>query len=125
MTKILIIGAGGFAGAILRYLTSVFITAVFTKPFIPLGTLTVNIIGSFIMGAGNGFIMFHANIPENLRFFLLVGLLGAFTTYSTFSMEAFFLFNENNPAAMFLYIFIHLLLGIGAAAAGYYLMKVI
>ncbi|MDY0132077.1 MAG: fluoride efflux transporter CrcB [Desulforegulaceae bacterium] len=123
MVKLLFIGAGGFFGSILRYLVSVLILELFPRPFIPLGTLLVNIIGSFLMGITNGYINYHSMIPENLKYLLLIGFLGAFTTYSTFSIEALFLFKDNNFIILFLYIFIHLLFGIGSAAAGFYLMR--
>lgn len=123
MVKIMIIGCGGFVGAVLRYLVSLFVTRLFSQPLIPLGTLSVNIIGSFIMGASNGYIAFHSMIPENLRYLLMVGFLGAFTTYSTFSIESFFLLKDNNIYLMSLYILVHLICGIGSAVLGYYAMR--
>ncbi|MCB9482152.1 MAG: fluoride efflux transporter CrcB [Desulfobacteraceae bacterium] len=125
MVKLIFVGTGGFFGAVLRYLVSIFITELFPRPLVPLGTLTVNIIGSFIMGLANGYMIYHSMIPENLRYLLLAGFLGAFTTYSTFSIEAVFLLKDNNFIVMSLYIFLHLLLGIGSAAAGFYLMRVL
>ncbi|MGM0418101.1 MAG: fluoride efflux transporter CrcB [Thermodesulfobacteriota bacterium] len=123
MLKIIIVGAGGFAGAVLRYLTTLFVTYFFPNPLIPLGTLAVNITGSFLMGAASGYMIFHSVIPENLRYLIITGFLGAFTTYSTFSVESFFLFKENNLSVMTLYILLHLILGIGAVVSGYYLMR--
>lgn len=125
MFKIIIIGTGGFAGAVLRYFVSLLITRSFPQSYIPLGTLGVNIIGSFLMGLGNGYISFHADLPENLRFLILVGFLGAFTTYSTFSMEAFTLMKDNGFLQMFTYIFLHLTVGLGAVMSGFYLMRLI
>jgi CrcB protein len=77
------------------------------------------------MGLANGYMIYHSMIPENLRYLLIAGFLGAFTTYSTFSIEAVFLLRDNNFFVMSIYIFLHLLLGIGAAAAGFYLMRIL
>ncbi len=125
MLKLFIVGTGGFFGAVLRFMVSALITDFFPAPFIPLGTFSVNVIGSFLMGVANGYLFFHSLMPENLRYLLMTGFLGAFTTYSTFSIEAFFLFNENNFSGAVIYIFLHLILCIGSAAGGYYLMRII
>lgn len=125
MTKLFIIGCGGFFGAVLRYLVSLLVTKIFPQSLIPLGTLSVNIFGSFLMGACNGYMMFNTMISENLKYLLMAGFLGAFTTYSTFSIEAFFLLKDNGFYLMSFYIFLHLILGIGAAMAGYFLMRFI
>jgi len=87
---LIIIGAGGFLGAVLRYS----ISSIVTKGDFPYGTLLVNFIGSFILG----FILFVSfysgyDSPE-VRNFLAIGLLGAFTTMSTFSYETVAFLNE-------------------------------
>jgi len=87
------IGIGGFIGAILRFL----ISGVFQSKaaVFPLGTLGVNIIGSFLMG----FIMYSSEFgglfSEETRVFLTVGILGSFTTMSAFSYESFKLLEQN------------------------------
>lgn len=87
MHSILLIGIGGFIGAILRYLVSTGIQN--GSETFPYGTLAVNIIGSFLLSL----IMFASEsytfIDEKTRIFLTIGLLGAFTTMSTFSFETF------------------------------------
>ena len=93
MQKFFLVGLGGFIGAILRYYVSGLIqTLSFT---FPIATLVINISGSFCLG----FIMFsseHAQIfDSNTRLFLTIGLLGAFTTMSTFGFESFKLLEQN------------------------------
>ncbi len=88
MHQIISIGIGGALGAILRYLVSGGVHSVMGKEF-PYGTLSVNVIGSFIVGIL--FVLFTTNeaIPEIVKISVLVGMLGAFTTFSTFSLDTF------------------------------------
>jgi CrcB protein len=95
---ILAIGSGGFLGAILR----AYITSSVNKIFphdLPFGTLSVNLIGSFILGCLFAY-FYTANIPVTLKSFLTTGMMGALTTYSTFAMETYFLLNTNILLAM-------------------------
>jgi len=88
---ILYVGLGGFIGAVFRFLLS---AAIQGSSRFPLGTLGVNILGSFTLS----FITYSAEksmaLPESSRLFLAVGMLGAFTTMSTFSLETFRLVEE-------------------------------
>lgn len=79
------IGAGGFLGAILRFLMTQQVQLLFSKDF-PYGTLLVNALGSFLLGFLSHY-LFTLPLHEALRMGLTVGILGAFTTFSTFSME--------------------------------------
>lgn len=115
--KILLIGAGGFLGAISRYLMTQGAMTVFGNK-IPYGTMIVNVLGSFIMGMVFVFAMEKTYISEQMRFFIAVGFLGAFTTYSTFSLESISLLGKGTYGLAAVYIFGNLLLSIGAALAG-------
>ncbi|THB70482.1 MAG: fluoride efflux transporter CrcB [Gammaproteobacteria bacterium] len=88
MQQLISIGIGGAIGAILRYLVSGGVHTFMGKDF-PYGTLSVNVIGSFVVGVL--FVIFATNdtIPELLKISVLVGMLGAFTTFSTFSLDTF------------------------------------
>lgn len=89
--SLIIIGSGGFIGAILRVKSIELINAYFSFS-IPLGVIFVNIFGSLIAG---GIVATFTNYDnDNLRSFLMLGLLGAFTTYSTFAIESIFLINQ-------------------------------
>jgi CrcB protein len=88
MTRYLIVGIGGFAGAIARYGLGVWIASLWRRPF-PLGTFVVNITGCFLLGALLAFAAERASIDETWRLLLATGFLGAYTTFSAFEYETF------------------------------------
>ena len=81
---LLSIGSGGFIGAILRFLISSWMQRLSSTLF-PVGTLSVNVIGSFIIGFMA--LYFESIVSPNLKAFIITGMLGALTTFSTFSLE--------------------------------------
>ena len=86
MNQLLAIACGGAVGALLRFWVSGGVYALLGRDF-PYGTLAVNLIGSLIMGIGYVLMTERMLVGPEWRAFLLVGLLGAFTTFSTFSLE--------------------------------------
>ena len=86
MTHSLAIAVGGALGALLRYWVAVGMHGLLGTGF-PYGTLTVNTLGSLLMGFLSVLLLDRAGVSPELRAALLVGLLGSFTTFSTFSME--------------------------------------
>ena len=116
MIKILAIGLGGFAGALLRYWISGLAYAV-TESSFPIGTLTVNILGSFILGFLLG-TTDHYVFHPNVKLFLTVGLLGAFTTFSTFSFETLALIEVSSYYKAFLNVSLSIALGLAGAFLG-------
>ena len=117
MTRILAIAAGGAVGALLRYWIS---TAVHTRlgMAFPYGTLLVNVIGSLLMGFLYIWLLERVAEGPALRAFLLVGLLGAFTTFSTFSLETLNLVETGQAAKALANILASVTLCIGAAGLG-------
>jgi CrcB protein len=83
MTEILLIGAGAGVGATLRYLTTQTVNNKWKNDF-PLATFLINILGSFLLG-----LLFGTGISDNLYKILGVGVMGGFTTFSTFNFELF------------------------------------
>jgi len=83
------VGCGGFLGAIARVYLNATVTKLLPHEF-PFGILTVNVLGSFLIGILFA-IFIHYNVNESLKAFLTAGFLGALTTYSTFAIESFFL----------------------------------
>jgi CrcB protein len=111
------VSAGGFGGAISRYLVGLWAVERWGAAF-PWGTLLINVTGSFVLGlfltlAGVRF----ASRPAT-RLFVATGFLGAFTTFSTFSYEVVWLASQGAMGAALAYVAGSLVLGLAAAAAG-------
>lgn len=92
MNNVLFVALGGSIGAVLRYLISILMLQVFGSGF-PFGTLMVNILGSFLMGVVYALGQVSEVSPE-IKAFIGVGMLGALTTFSTFSNESLLLIQE-------------------------------
>ncbi len=121
LLKLLFIAAGGALGATSRYLLSMTIPTWLGRVYL-WGTLSVNILGSFLIGLVWAY--FSQNTGQvNLKLFLIVGLLGGFTTYSSFSLEVLNLFKNGHTQVAILYILATNTLAIAAAFAGYYLLN--
>jgi len=86
VSQLVYIAAGGATGALMRYWMSNGIYALFGRGF-PYGTLTVNVVGSLLMGFCYVFMIERMDVSVEWRAALMIGLLGAFTTFSTFSIE--------------------------------------
>ncbi len=115
--KILSIAVGGAFGAVARYLISTSpLSTVFDK--FPLPTFFINISGSFLIG----FLMIvfadKFAVSENVRMFVIVGFLGAFTTFSTFEAESFSLIREKQILMAFAYLALSVVVGFAGVAAG-------
>ncbi|MEE9193919.1 MAG: fluoride efflux transporter CrcB [Thermodesulfobacteriota bacterium] len=123
MLQIILIGFGGAIGALSRYTLSNLISKSFQTNF-PLGTLGVNLLGCFIIGIVWQFSE-HYSIEKNLRLFFFLGLLGAFTTFSTFGLESLHLFKDGYMKSALLNIFLNNILGIVLVLLGIYIYKII
>jgi fluoride exporter len=121
MKIILLIGIGSFIGGIFRYLLSLFIQNKFLSAF-PFGTLTVNIIGCFLIGIIFG-LSERGNITMEWRLFLVTGFLGGFTTFSSFSNETVALFRDGQLWHAFTYIITSVAIGLLATFTGISLIK--
>jgi fluoride exporter len=104
LEQILIIGAGGFIGAILRYLLSAQVQTYSKNAAFPLGTLGVNLLGAFLIGLLIELANTYGIFSPQLRSFLFIGILGALTTFSTFSLETVELLQEGWGAGALLNI---------------------
>jgi len=122
LKTILLIGIGGAVGSIFRYLTHWITTKYFQSSF-PITTLLVNVFGSLLIGLFIGYISKY--FPENhpLKFLLIVGFCGGFTTFSSFAVENYNLFQNDQPITAYLYIITSIILTIIAVGIGYYLSK--
>ena len=111
MINIIAIAFGGAIGAVLRYLLGNQISILFGTNF-PFSILIINVIGSFFMGMAIESFNLFSITNEPLQKFLTVGILGAFTTFSTFSLDALDLIMKNRISDAFLYISASVLLAI-------------
>lgn len=122
MQMIAAIAAGGAIGAVLRHLISQFSLHV-AGPEFPWGTVSVNIIGSFVMGVLVALFAHYGNPSQELRAFLTVGVLGALTTFSTFSLDVATLWERGDILATGSYIAVSVVFSILALFAGLYLVR--
>ena len=118
MHPIVLVGVGGFIGAVLRYLMSGIVQNLTQSVTFPHGTLAVNITGCFLMGIFSHLIEFQAGMTSEMRLFLMVGLLGSFTTYSTFSHETLNLLQDHGLSLALINIGTHIILGLSAVLLG-------
>ena len=122
MITLISIAVGGALGALLRYFLGNQISIIFGTNF-PWSILLINIFGSFLMGITiESFNLFSIS-NEPMQKFLTVGILGAFTTFSTFSLDAIDLITKNRIFDAFLYIFASVILAIGFLFLGIQLVK--
>ncbi|GIM53877.1 fluoride efflux transporter CrcB [Capnocytophaga cynodegmi] len=115
---VLLTGLGSFIGGILRVFISFILNIKFDKTLqFPIGIMAVNIIGCFLIGI---FFAYFKEKPQfgELQYFLMTGILGGFTTFSTFSLEALQLFQNNEPIKAIFYVLGSVLLGIMACFLG-------
>jgi CrcB protein len=118
MKQLLIVGLGGFIGSVLRFLVSKLNLYVHFLS-IPVGTLTVNILGSFVIGILAGVSAKSEIITPDLRLFLMVGICGGFTTFSSFSNENMMLMQNEQFLSALLYTGLSIFLGFIAVYLGY------
>ena len=116
--KCLYVGIGGSAGAILRYAAGSLVHSAVHSDKFPLGTLAVNVAGCLAFGIGYGVTGGMQNLSEETRAFVFVGLLGGFTTYSSFGFETVHLLRAGNAGTAATYVALSLILGIGAVWLG-------
>jgi len=116
--QILLVGAGGFLGSVARFLVSRLNNRVDWLS-IPLGTLTVNVVGSLLIGFLIGISERSSLLTVEWRMFLMVGLCGGFTTFSSFSGENLMLVRNGQFLPLLLYTGLSILLGFTAVYLGY------
>ncbi|MDD2338830.1 MAG: fluoride efflux transporter CrcB [Methanosarcina sp.] len=109
--KLFLIGTGGFIGACLRYTVSSRIPRVKN---IPAGTLTVNLLGTIVLS-----LLTFSSQPESMVYLVNIGILGSFTTFSTFAYETFKLLEEGHNLSFFLNIFLNVVLCLAGVSIAY------
>ena len=118
----LVIGFGGFIGTILRFLLSSSIEKSFATSF-PIGTILVNLIGCFLIGLLSGYFTQKLGDQTQLFFFLTIGVLGGFTTFSAIAMDSQVFIENGEYLKMLTYISVQAILGIALCLIGYNIIK--
>ena len=118
MYKVLVIGLGGFMGAILRYSISGIVQNWSKSVSFPYGTLAVNLLGCLLIGFLSQLVESYGIFSPETRSFIFIGLLGALTTFSTFGNESVNLLREGENLLSFANVGLHLVLGFGAVWVG-------
>lgn len=118
MTNVLLAGLGGFVGAALRYAIGLLALRLPFAPAFVLGTLVVNVVGCFVIGLLGGVSVSRGPFSDQTRALVVGGVLGGFTTYSTFGFEAVELFRSGERTLGFATVGLHLALGLGAVCLG-------
>ena len=122
ITHLLLVAAGGAIGASLRYLSGIGLTRILGAGF-PYGTLFVNVVGSFAMGILIAWLARRSAGDTDLRLLLATGLLGGFTTFSAFSLDAVTLYERGALIAAAFYVLASVLVSIAALVGGLALVR--
>ncbi len=121
MLTLIAVASGGAIGATLRLLINGAVNRSFIHA-LPLGTLVVNFLGSFIIGMLFAYFHLNTSLSPHLKTFMVTGILGALTTYSTFAIESFFLLESGDYVHAFINMALNLFGTILLAGIGYVLI---
>lgn len=124
MNAILLVASGGAIGSVARYLVGVLMTQIFGMAF-PWGTLTVNVAGGLLMGLFIELLARRFNGSTELRLFVAVGIMGGFTTFSSFSLDVALLWNRGEALFTLIYVLASVILSIGALFFGLWLARAV
>jgi fluoride exporter len=119
---IAVVAIGGAFGSVARYLVAIAAGRVFGTSF-PWGILIINVTGSALIGTFAGLFALRWDLPEAARVFLTVGICGGYTTFSSFSLDVWYLIERGEPWAAFAYIAASVVLSIGALIGAILLVR--
>jgi CrcB protein len=118
MLQIVLVGVGSLIGGVLRFGLSTWVHRVLDNPWFPYGTLVVNSLGSLLIGFLAGLAESRSAFTSEARLFIFVGILGGFTTFSSFALETLSLARDTQSAAALANIGLQLTLGLVAVWIG-------
>lgn len=116
------VALGGAIGSVTRYLVGIGSGRLFGMAF-PWGTLIINVTGSFLIGAFIGLFATRWNLSHTVRVFLTVGICGGYTTFSTFSLDAFYLMERGELLSSATYMVASVVLSVVALVAAIHLVR--
>ncbi|MBD3344044.1 MAG: fluoride efflux transporter CrcB [Chitinivibrionales bacterium] len=125
MLELLAVGAGGLVGAVLRHLISGWVHVSLKGNSFPFGTLAVNMLGCLIIGAVAGWTNGFSEMAHSWRLFLTIGMLGAFTTFSTFGYDTLLLLQNGRYLGALVNVGAQLTGGLVAVSAGFFLIRLV
>ncbi len=117
--QIMIVGAGGFIGSALRFVVSGWAQRLAAASVFPYGTLAVNVLGCLLIGILGGLAEYRQVLEPGHRLFLMIGVLGGFTTFSTFAYESISLLQDAELLKAMANTGLQVILGFAAAFAGF------
>jgi CrcB protein len=120
---VLLVGTGGFLGSIGRYLVGGWVHSLVPFSTFPFGTLVVNALGCFAIGLLGGLADSRQLLGADLRLFLLIGVLGGFTTFSSFAYETLALTRDAEAGRALMNVAAQIVVGLAACWAGYALVR--
>jgi len=114
-----LVGTGGFFGAMFRFGLNHVVQKSATLSTFPYGTLVVNMLGCLLIGLAVGFVETRQLVAPEFRLFVIIGLLGGFTTYSTFAFETLVLLRDADYLRAATSVLVHVIVGVILVWAGY------
>lgn len=124
MMEVLLVAVGGAIGSVLRYYVGVWSVRLAGAGF-PWGTLTVNLVGSFLIGIVVELIVRKFDGSPALRLFLMTGIIGGFTTFSTFALDTVALMEKGQLATAIVYVLVSVIVSLCAVFAGLSLIRAV
>lgn len=121
----LIVLAGAGIGGALRHGVNLASLRLFGSGGFPFGTLFVNVVGSFLMGLIAEYFALRSGLPQHWRLFLTTGVLGGFTTFSSFSLETALIYERGEVLTAFAYVLASVAFSVGALFAALALLRVV
>lgn len=122
MNGFLLVFLGGGLGSAARHGVNL-LSAHFVGTRYPFGTFAINVVGSLVIGLLAGWFALRTAVPDNARLFLTTGIVGGFTTFSTFSLEIGLLYERGEAGAALLYAVTSVVCGVGALFLGMYVVR--
>ena len=123
LVEVSLVGLGGFIGSVGRYGLSGLVHRVVPSLTFPVGTLVVNVFGGFVIGVLGGMVETRQVLSSHARLFLFLGVLGGFTTFSTFGYETVSLLRDSEHLKALANVVLHIVVGLGAVIVGFGLSR--